>query len=135
MDLVKGLGADRVIDYTTGDFTKDGHTDDVVLDCVGKSSFSRCRPLLKPAGIYNISSELGPHAQNPFRALLAPFRRGKRVLFPIPHHDQEMIGYLKGLLESGEFKPDRPNLSVGPHRRGLPVRRDRAEDRQRRHHH
>ena len=58
MDLVKGLGADRVIDYTTEDFTKDDQTYDVVLDSVGKSSFSQCRPLLKPAGIY-ISSELG----------------------------------------------------------------------------
>ena len=63
LDLVKGLGADRVIDYTTTDFTKDDQTYDVVLDAVGKSSFGQCRPLLKPAGIY-ISSELGPYAQN-----------------------------------------------------------------------
>jgi NADPH:quinone reductase-like Zn-dependent oxidoreductase len=104
MDLVKGLGADRVIDYTRGDFTEDDQTYDVVLDAVGKSSFSRCRPLLKPAGIY-ISSELGPHCQNPFLALLAPFQRGRRVLFPIPKHDQEMMGYLRELIESGEFKP------------------------------
>lgn len=104
MDLVRGLGADRVIDYTTEDFTKDDQTYDVVLDSVGKSSFSRCRPLLKPAGIY-ISSELGPYAQNPFLALIAPLQRGRRVMFPIPKHDQEMMGYLRGLIESGEFKP------------------------------
>src|SRR5664280_1321746 len=51
MDLLRGLGADRVIDYTTTDFTTDGQTYDVVLDSVGKTSFSQCRPLLKPAGI------------------------------------------------------------------------------------
>jgi NADPH:quinone reductase-like Zn-dependent oxidoreductase len=104
VDLVKGLGADRVIDYTTEDFTKDDQTYDVVMDSVGKSSFSQCRPLLKPAGIY-VSSELGPHAQNPFRALIAPLQRGQRVMFPIPTHDQEMMRYLGDLIESGAFTP------------------------------
>ena len=104
LDLVKALGADRVTDYTTTDFTKDNQTYDVVLDSVGKSSFSQCRPLLKPTGIY-ISSELGPHAQNPFLALIAPLQRGQRVLFPIPKHDQTMIRYFSELIDSGQFKP------------------------------
>jgi NADPH:quinone reductase-like Zn-dependent oxidoreductase len=104
LDLVRGLGAVRVIDYTTGEVTRDAGTYDVVLDAVGKSSFSQCRPLLKPTGIY-ISSELGPHAQNPFLALIAPLQRGRRVMFPIPRHDQEMMGYLRGLVESGQFTP------------------------------
>ena len=103
-DLVKKLGAARVIDYTTTDFTKDDQTYDVVLDSVGRTFFGQCRPLLKPAGIY-ISSELGPHAQNPFLALIAPLQRGKRVMFPIPKHDQEMVVYLRGLMESGQFRP------------------------------
>ncbi len=104
MDLVKRLGADRVIDYTTTDFTKDSQTFDAVLDSVGKTSFSQCRPLLKPAGIY-ISSELGPHAQNALLALVAPLQRGKRVRFPIPKHDQEMMAYFRELIDSGQFKP------------------------------
>ena len=104
MDLVTGLGADRVIDYTTADFTEDDQRYDVILDSVGKSSFRRCRPVLKPAGIY-ISSELGPYAQNPFLALLAPLQRGKRVKFPIPKHDQKMIVSFGQLMESGVFKP------------------------------
>ena len=102
--LVMSLGADRVIDYTAEDFTKDEQTYDVVLDSVGKSSFSQCKRLLKPSGIY-ISSELGPLAQNPFLAIIAPLQGGKRVLFPIPKHDQEMIGYFRELLESGKFRP------------------------------
>ena len=104
VELVRGLGADRVIDYTTQDFTRDDQTYDVVLDSVGKSSFGQCKRLLKPAGIY-ISSELGPLAQNPFLALMAPLHGGKKVMFPIPKHDQEMVGYFKELIESGEFKP------------------------------
>ena len=104
MELVKGLGADRVIDYTTQDFTRDNHTYDVVLDSVGKSSFGQCKRLLKPGGIY-ISSELGPLAQNPLLAVIAPLHSGKKVLFPIPKHDQQMIGYLRELLESGKFTP------------------------------
>jgi NADPH:quinone reductase-like Zn-dependent oxidoreductase len=104
VELVRDLGADRVIDYTVEDFTKDEQTYDVVLDSVGKSSFSQCKPLLKPGGLY-LSSELGPLAQNPFLALIAPLHGGKKVMFPVPKHDQEMVGYFRGLLESGEFKP------------------------------
>ncbi len=102
--LVRGLGADRVIDYTAEDFTKDTQTYDVVLDAVGKSSFGRCKRLLKPHGIY-VSGDFGPKAQNPILALITPLFGGKRVLFPIPRDDQEMARYFKGLLESGAFKP------------------------------
>jgi NADPH:quinone reductase-like Zn-dependent oxidoreductase len=104
VELVRGLGADRVIDYTAGDFTRDEQTYDVVLDSVGKSSFGQCKRLLRPDGIY-VSSELGPLAQNPFLALIAPLHRGKKVLFPIPRHDQEMVGHVRELIESGKFKP------------------------------
>ncbi len=104
LELVRGLGADRVIDYTAEDFTKDEQRYDVVLDSVGKSSFGHCKRLLKPRGIY-ISSELGPLAQNPVRALLAPLHGGKKVMFPIPKHDQLMVGHFSKLIESGEFRP------------------------------
>ena len=104
LEMVRGLGANKVIDYTTEDFTKDEQAYDVVLDSVGKSSFSQCKRLLKPDGIY-ISSELGPQAQNPFLALIAPLHGGKRVMFPIPKHDQEMVRFFKDLIESGDFKP------------------------------
>ena len=104
VELVRGLGADRVIDYTAEDFTTVEQRYDVILDSVGKSNFGQCKGLLKPRGIY-LSSELGPHAQNPFLALIAPLHGGKKVLFPIPKHDQEMVGYFKELIESGAFKP------------------------------
>ena len=104
VEMVRELGADRVIDYTAGDFTTGGQAYDVVLDAVGKTSFGRCRQLLKPGGVY-LSSELGPLAQNPVLALITPLLGGKKVMFPIPKHDQEIVRHLKELIESGQFKP------------------------------
>jgi NADPH:quinone reductase-like Zn-dependent oxidoreductase len=105
MELVRGLGADRVIDYTAEDFTKDEQTYDVVLDAVGKSSFGRCKRLLKPCGIY-LSSDLGLLAQNPILAFITPLFGGKKVMFPIPpKYDQERVKHFREMLESGEFEP------------------------------
>jgi NADPH:quinone reductase-like Zn-dependent oxidoreductase len=104
VELVRGLGADRVIDYTAEDFTKDTQTYDVVLDAVGMSSFGRCWRLLKPRGIY-VSGDWGPKAQNPILALVTPLFGGKKVLFPLAKDDQEMARYLQGLMESEVFKP------------------------------
>jgi NADPH:quinone reductase-like Zn-dependent oxidoreductase len=52
LELVKSLGADKVIDYTKEDFTKSGGTYDVVYDAVMKSSRSRCKDVLKKTGIF-----------------------------------------------------------------------------------
>jgi len=52
IELVKSLGADKVIDYTKEDFTKGGQTYDVIFDAVGKASFSRSKSSLKEQGSY-----------------------------------------------------------------------------------
>ncbi|MBT5773942.1 MAG: NAD(P)-dependent alcohol dehydrogenase [Dehalococcoidia bacterium] len=104
MELVAGLGPDRVVDYTAEDFTKDEQTYDVVLDAVGKSTFGRCRRLLRPGGIY-IPSDLGPYWQNPLLILITRLLRGKKVMIPFPRHNQKMIEYFRGLMESGQFRP------------------------------
>jgi NADPH:quinone reductase-like Zn-dependent oxidoreductase len=103
-ELVRGLGADRVIDYTAKDFTKDEQRYDVVHDAVGKSSFGRCRRLLKPGGVY-LPADLGPLSLNPILALVTPLFGGRKVLFPLPRRDPGMAGYLKELIESGAFRP------------------------------
>ncbi|MFG1707846.1 NAD(P)-dependent alcohol dehydrogenase [Nonomuraea sp. M3C6] len=104
VELVRGLGAGRVIDYTAEDFTKDEQKYDVVIDAVGKSSFGRCKRLLKPRGIY-LASDVGRMSQNPVLALTTPLLGGKKVMFPLPRHDLAMARYFKELIESGEFKP------------------------------
>src|SRR5207245_611696 len=72
IELVRSLGADRVIDYTKEDFTKNGETYDVIFDFVGMLSFSQCRASLKPGGIYNPTDGL----QN---IILAPSLRGSEA--------------------------------------------------------
>ena len=104
VDLVRQLGADRVIDRSSEDFTRDDQAYDVVFDAVGKSSFARCRRLLRPHGVY-LSTELGPRGQNPFLALVTPLLPGRSVLFAYPRHDQAMANRLRDLLESGQFRP------------------------------
>jgi NADPH:quinone reductase-like Zn-dependent oxidoreductase len=103
--LVTELGADRVIDYTAADFTQDDQEYDFVIDAVGKSSFSRCKRLLKPGGIY-LSSDLGPLSLNPILALTTRLFGKKKVMFPIPpKFDQKLVKHFKDMLESGAFKP------------------------------
>jgi len=102
-ELLKSLGADEVIDYTKEDFTENGKLYDIVIDAVGKSSYFRCRKILKPRGIY-FSTELGYLSQNIFLALLTPLFRGKKVLFPIPKDTKKDIVFIKELMESGKYK-------------------------------
>jgi NADPH:quinone reductase-like Zn-dependent oxidoreductase len=52
LELVKSLGADRVIDYTQEDFLRNGETYDVIFDAIGKHSFRRCKGSLKRGGRY-----------------------------------------------------------------------------------
>lgn len=104
IELVKSLGADTVIDYHAQDFTQTGNKYHFVFDAVGKSSFRKCKPLLTEKGIY-ISTELGKNGANVFLALFTPLFGGKKVLFPIPKIDKELVIFLKGLVEKGEFKP------------------------------
>jgi NADPH:quinone reductase-like Zn-dependent oxidoreductase len=104
LGLVSGLGADRVIDYTKEDFTLDEQQYDVVLDAVGKSTFGRCRRLLRPGGLYS-SSELGPFCQNPVLALVTALLPGKTVIFAIPSDNQQIVKHLKDLIEAGTFRP------------------------------
>lgn len=103
-ELVRSLGADEVIDYTRRDFIDTEHRYDLVFDAVGKQSFSQCKPILKPEGIY-ISTELGNRWENIFLALITPLGRGKRVLFPIPTISQKDVGWLGKLAAAGKFVP------------------------------
>jgi len=104
IDLVKSLGADVVIDYTQEDFTQLNDTFHFVFDAVGKSTFGKCRRILKPKGIY-ISTEFGPYAQNPFLALLTPLFGGKRLLFPIPTINQEDARFFAQLADNNRYRP------------------------------
>lgn len=65
LELVKSLGADKVIDYTKEDFTKGGETYDAIFDAVGKSSFSRSKRSLKKKGFYlSVNSLTSPKTED-----------------------------------------------------------------------
>ncbi len=109
VELIKSLGANRVIDYLMEDFTKDKQRYDYVFDTVGKSSFGKCKSLLKPGGVY-ISSELGWMVQNLFYAIVSaifgsmPGQEGKKVKFPYPPNIKRSVLFIKKLIEEGKFK-------------------------------
>jgi len=103
IELVTRLGADKVIDYTRHDFTKDDRRYDAVLDAVGKSSFDRCRRLLRPRGRY-LSTDPRPLLPYLVRMLVTPLLGGRRVIFPFPTRSRATMEHIKGLIESGAFK-------------------------------
>ena len=98
-ELVRSWGADKIIDYKTGDFTKDNEQYDFVIDAVGKSTFAKCKRLLKKKGIYAPSGGAG----NLLLVLINPLLGGKKVLFP--KDNKGNLTFIKDLLEKGNFKP------------------------------
>jgi NADPH:quinone reductase-like Zn-dependent oxidoreductase len=107
LELVRSLGADRVIDFQEEDVTKGGQKYDYVFDAVGKSSFMKCYQLLRPGGDY-ISYDLGYMAQNVFLPLITPMIKpiigNKKTIFPIPADVRGSLLLIKELMEQGRFK-------------------------------
>jgi NADPH:quinone reductase-like Zn-dependent oxidoreductase len=101
VELVKSLGADRVIDYTQVDFTKNGETYDVIFDAVGKHSFKRSKGSLKPGGAYVATDGF----RNFFLAVWTSRVGNKKALFPIPpHYTQKNVLFIKQVIEAGKFR-------------------------------
>jgi NADPH:quinone reductase-like Zn-dependent oxidoreductase len=103
VDIVRGLGADEVVDYTREDFTKGRSGYDVVFDSVGKTSFRRCMGLLKKKGRY-IETDLGYLWQNPFLGLVTRLGTGRQVLVPFPRYTKANLLDLRNLVERGQYR-------------------------------
>jgi NADPH:quinone reductase-like Zn-dependent oxidoreductase len=106
LEMVKSLGADKVIDYTKEDFTKNGETYDIIFDTVGKSSFSRCKGSLKQTGVY-LSTFPTPALM--LQMLWTSKIGSKKAMFaatglrPLSERIKDLI-FLKELVEAGKIK-------------------------------
>lgn len=97
-DFVKGLGADKVIDYTREDFTKNGERYDLIFDAVSKRSFEECKNALTPKGIYvNTLGISGPQVEG-----------GKQGRTVSGGPTAEDMDWMKARIEEGKIR-----ISVG----------------------
>jgi NADPH:quinone reductase-like Zn-dependent oxidoreductase len=107
IDMVKSIGADKVIDYTKEDFTKAGVTYDIIFDAVGKITFSNCKKSLKPGGKF---LETGITLKV-FAAVVSTsiFGAKKAMIMATglrpPAERTKDLNVIKGLAEEGKIKP------------------------------
>jgi NADPH:quinone reductase-like Zn-dependent oxidoreductase len=99
LELVRSLGADRVIDYTREDFARSGDTYDVVFDAVGLHSFRRCKRSLNPGGTYVATD--GFH--NVAWAVLTA-RADRRARLAVVKYTKADVLFLKELIEAGDYR-------------------------------
>ena len=100
-DLMRSLGAQKIIDYTKQDFTEDDERYDMIFDAVGKTTFLKCRKLMKKNGIFGSSNG----AINFLWILVTPIFGGKKVVFHFSPRVHETLEFIKGLVEQGKFVP------------------------------
>ena len=101
LELVKSLGADKVIDYTKEDFTKSGETYDLIFDILGKSSWSRCKSSLSQNGRYLLASF---KMRQLFQMLWTKIIGSKKVICALALQKPEDLIFIKELIEAGKIK-------------------------------
>jgi NADPH:quinone reductase-like Zn-dependent oxidoreductase len=109
LEMVRSIGADRVIDYTREDFTKGGKRYDLILDCYATHSLSALRSALNPKGIYvgvggPVGSTIGIMAGLVKSLALSPFVSQKFVTF-MARLNKEDLAVMRGLMETGKVTP------------------------------
>jgi NADPH2:quinone reductase len=103
VELVKALGADRVVDYTREDFTQSGEAYDIIFDTVGKSSWSRCKNSLTKQGRYLVTN--GNMLANFLRMGWTSITSSRKFVFGFSIEKREMLHFLRDLIEAGKIKP------------------------------
>jgi NADPH:quinone reductase-like Zn-dependent oxidoreductase len=101
-EMVKSLGADKVIDYTKEDFTKTDERYDFVFNVVGKTTFSQSKVILKPKGIY---LENMAQIKDFIRMIWTSIIGGKKIKAGVSTERAENLRFFIGLIESGKLKP------------------------------
>jgi NADPH:quinone reductase-like Zn-dependent oxidoreductase len=101
MEMVRSLGADRVIDYTKENYVKGDATYDVIFDAVGKSNFSGCISILNENGIYLLAN---PRRFQKIKGLWTSLTTGKKVYFKLTSYKTKDLDYLRELIEQGKIR-------------------------------
>jgi NADPH:quinone reductase-like Zn-dependent oxidoreductase len=109
VDMVRSIGADRLIDYTQGDFTQTEQHYDVMLDLVGSRSLSECRRALTARGTYVLVgvADMGRWfglARQIKVLSLSPFVRQRMRVFIVRHNREDLV-VLKELVDAGKVTP------------------------------
>jgi NADPH:quinone reductase-like Zn-dependent oxidoreductase len=102
VDLVKSLGADRVIDYKKENYWETGESWDLVLDTAGTTRFAEAKHALKPNGIFLPVEFAGIEILQALRSMIFG---GKQVMLRISGDSRERLATVAGLLERGEIRP------------------------------
>ena len=102
LEMIKSLGADKVIDYTKEDFTKNGESYDVIFDAVGKSPYSGCIRSLKKEGIY-VHAVVTPALS--IRMRWTSITTKKKMIGGTLNPKAEDLIFLKELIEAGNIRP------------------------------
>ena len=101
VELVKSLGADKVIDYTQEDFTKSGETYDTIFDTVGKITFSHCKGTLKKHGRLLLAVATVPQF---LQMLWTSIIGGKKVVAGVASETKADLIFLRELIEGEKLK-------------------------------
>jgi len=103
VELVRSMGANKIIDYTKEDFTKNGETYNIIFDTTGKSNFAACVKSLKLTGIYlrAVHMTLPPI----IRGIWTNVTTNKKVIGGIAVEKKENLSFLKELIDAGRLKP------------------------------
>jgi NADPH:quinone reductase-like Zn-dependent oxidoreductase len=104
LELVKSLGADRVLDYTQEVIPTGGEYFDLIFDTVGKISFSQCKNALKPGGVY-LSSAMTDFLRSALPQMVTTSLSSKKVKTGASICTAERLDFIKGLVEAGKLKP------------------------------
>ncbi|MEW9672744.1 NAD(P)-dependent alcohol dehydrogenase [Ammoniphilus sp. 3BR4] len=102
VELVRSLGADRVIDYTKEKFSDDGPACDIIFDTVGKSPFNACVKRLTPQGFYLRAVHMSPMPI--VRGLWISLTSNKKVIGGTMKESAEDLTHLKELIEAGKLR-------------------------------
>jgi len=107
VDMVRSIGADRLIDYTQGDFTKGTERYDLILDCISNHSLAACRRVLNPNGKFVIvgASKVRTSLSHALKGLVLSWFVSQNFVMLIARLRKDDLTILGDLMRAGKVTP------------------------------